>query len=186
MIRVLADAAMITYHCATKNIVVVNDAARCAGIAKRATLHTLGHSFTAHLLEDGRNIRTVQELRSESSAGLSYAATSRRFKGATQTERARDRIVVIWTPARSVGGCRRRILGVRRHELVITFKVEIEQENDGRWLAEVIELPGVLAYGDTEQTAVSRVQALALRVIAERLEHGEAGPDLLSISFNAA
>jgi len=69
---------------------------------------------------------------------------------------------------------------------LITFKVEIEQEDDGRWLAEVVELPGVLAYGDTEQAAISRVQALALRVIAEQLEHGEAGPDLLSISFNAA
>ncbi len=69
---------------------------------------------------------------------------------------------------------------------MITFKVEVEQEEDGRWLAEVVELPGVLAYGETEQAALSRVQALALRVIAERLEHGEAGPDLLSISFNAA
>ena len=69
---------------------------------------------------------------------------------------------------------------------MITFKVEIEQEDDGRWLAEVVELPGVLAYGDTEQAAISRVQALALRVIAEQLEHGEAGPDLLSIPFNAA
>jgi predicted RNase H-like HicB family nuclease len=69
---------------------------------------------------------------------------------------------------------------------LITFKVETEQEDDGRWVAEVVELPGVLAYGETEQTALSRVQALALRVIAERLEHGEAGPDLLSISFNAA
>ena len=69
---------------------------------------------------------------------------------------------------------------------MITFKVETEREDDGRWLAEVLELPGVLAYGDTEQAALSRVQALALRVVAERLEHGEAGPDLLSISFNAA
>ena len=69
---------------------------------------------------------------------------------------------------------------------MITFKVETEQEDDGRWVAEVIELPGVLAYGETEQAALSKVQALALRVIAERLEHGEAGPDLLSISFNAA
>jgi predicted RNase H-like HicB family nuclease len=69
---------------------------------------------------------------------------------------------------------------------LITFKVEIEQEDDGRWLAEVVELPGGLAYGDSQQAAVSRVQALALRVIAERLEHGETGPDLLSIAFNAA
>ena len=69
---------------------------------------------------------------------------------------------------------------------MITFKVEIEREGDGRWLAEVVELPGVLAYGETEHAALSRVQALALRVIAERLEHGEADPDLLSISFSAA
>ena len=69
---------------------------------------------------------------------------------------------------------------------MIMLRVEIEREDDGRWLAEVVELPGVLAYGETEQAALSRVQALALRVIAERLENGEAGPDLLSISFNAA
>ena len=66
---------------------------------------------------------------------------------------------------------------------MITFKVEIEREENGRWLAEVVDLPGVLAYGDTQQAALSCVQALALRVIAERLEHGEAGPDLLSISL---
>lgn len=59
-------------------------------------------------------------------------------------------------------------------EFLITFKVEVEQEDDGRWLAEVSDLPGVLAYGDTQQAALARVQALALRVIAERLEHGEA------------
>jgi len=69
---------------------------------------------------------------------------------------------------------------------LIAFKVETEQEEDGRWLAEVVELPGVLAHGETQEAALSKVQALALRVIAERLEHGEAGPELLSISFNAA
>jgi predicted RNase H-like HicB family nuclease len=69
---------------------------------------------------------------------------------------------------------------------LIEFKIESEQEGDGRWLAEVVELPGVLAYGETQEAALSKVQALALRVIAERLEHGEAGPELLSISFNAA
>jgi len=66
---------------------------------------------------------------------------------------------------------------------LITFKVEVEQETDGRWLAEVLELPGVLAYGSSQEAAIARVQALALRVVAERLEHGEAGPELLSISF---
>jgi predicted RNase H-like HicB family nuclease len=69
---------------------------------------------------------------------------------------------------------------------VITFKIELEQEEDGRWLAEVLELPGVMAYGQSQEAAVSKVQALALRVVAERLEHGETGPQLLSISFAAA
>ena len=66
------------------------------------------------------------------------------------------------------------------------FKIEIEQEEDGRWIAEVLELSGVLAYGTTAQEARARVQALALRVVAEQLEHGEANPDLLNISFQAA
>jgi predicted RNase H-like HicB family nuclease len=70
--------------------------------------------------------------------------------------------------------------------LLTTFKVGIEQEDDGRWLAEVGELPGVLVSGDTQEAALTRVQALALRAIAERLEHGEAGPDLLSMSFKPA
>lgn len=68
----------------------------------------------------------------------------------------------------------------------VTFTVEIEQEDDGRWIAEVLELPGALTYGQTPEEAKAKVQALALRVVADRLEHGEAGPDLLSISFAAA
>jgi predicted RNase H-like HicB family nuclease len=52
--------------------------------------------------------------------------------------------------------------------------IEIEQEEDGRWIAEVPELPGVLVYGQTRQEATDRVQALAVRVLADRLEHGEA------------
>ena len=66
------------------------------------------------------------------------------------------------------------------------FIVETEQEEDGRWIAEVVELPGVLAYGRSAAEATALVQALALRVVADRLEHGEAGTDLLSISFAAA
>ena len=66
------------------------------------------------------------------------------------------------------------------------FRVETEIEDDGRWVAEVPELPGVLAYGASVAEAQAKVQALALRVVADRLEHGEAGPDLLDISFNAA
>lgn len=66
------------------------------------------------------------------------------------------------------------------------LKVELEEEEDGRWIAEVPELPGVLAYGSSKAEAQARVQALALRVVAERLEHGEAGPELLDIAFLAA
>lgn len=64
--------------------------------------------------------------------------------------------------------------------------LEIEREDDGRWLAEVPDLPGVLAYGESRDKAIARVEALALRVLADRLEHGEAGPDLGSVSFRAA
>ena len=66
------------------------------------------------------------------------------------------------------------------------FRVEVEREEDGRWIAEVRELPGVLAYGASPEEAQTKVQALALRVVADRLEHGEAGPELLDITFNAA
>lgn len=68
----------------------------------------------------------------------------------------------------------------------MTFAVEIEREADGRWIAEVPALPGVLAYGNTEAEAKAKVQALALRVIADRLEQGEADADLLTITFAAA
>jgi len=53
------------------------------------------------------------------------------------------------------------------------FKIESEQEEDGRWLAEVLNLPGVLAYGRTREEAIVKVQALGLRVLADRLEHGK-------------
>lgn len=62
----------------------------------------------------------------------------------------------------------------------------IEQEQDGRWLAEVLELPGVMAYGATSAEALSKVQILALRVIAERLEHGESKPLPINISIPMA
>ena len=68
----------------------------------------------------------------------------------------------------------------------MTFGIEIEREDDGRWLAEVPALSGVLCYGATRAEAVARVQALALRVIADRLEHGEAESALLELSFEAA
>ncbi len=54
----------------------------------------------------------------------------------------------------------------------MTFTVEYEQEEDGRWLAEVLEMPGVLAYGETSNEALAKAQALALRVLADRLGYG--------------
>lgn len=68
----------------------------------------------------------------------------------------------------------------------MTFQIELDQETDGRWIAEVAALPGVLTYGVTRTDAVARVQALALRVLAERLEQGEAVPELLTVTFQAA
>jgi predicted RNase H-like HicB family nuclease len=68
----------------------------------------------------------------------------------------------------------------------VTFTVEIEREDDGRWLAEVPGLSGVLAYGQDRNEAVARVQALALRVIAERLEHREAPAEFVNVTFQAA
>jgi predicted RNase H-like HicB family nuclease len=61
------------------------------------------------------------------------------------------------------------------------FKVEIERESDGRWIAEVPDLPGVMAYGASREEAVTRAQALALRVLAERLEHGEEIPQVEAV-----
>jgi predicted RNase H-like HicB family nuclease len=61
------------------------------------------------------------------------------------------------------------------------LKLECEQEDDGRWLAEVPELPGVLAYGASADEAMTKAEALAFRVLAERLEHGESRP--LAVNF---
>ncbi len=62
----------------------------------------------------------------------------------------------------------------------MTLTIELEREEDGRWIAEVPELSGALCYGQSRDEAMARVQALALRVIAERLEHGEAPVEMLA------
>lgn len=66
------------------------------------------------------------------------------------------------------------------------FNIECELEEDGRWLAEVPQLPGVLAYGTSANDAMSKAEVLALRVLAERLEHGEARAHAINISIAAA
>jgi predicted RNase H-like HicB family nuclease len=67
----------------------------------------------------------------------------------------------------------------------VTLSVEFDREDDGRWLAIVPELPGVLCYGGTRDQALRAAQALALRVMADRIEHGEASPEDASVSFQA-
>ncbi|MGG6241003.1 type II toxin-antitoxin system HicB family antitoxin [Nodosilinea sp. AN01ver1] len=67
-----------------------------------------------------------------------------------------------------------------------SFTIETEQEEDGRWIAEILEIPGALVYGDNQQHAVAQVKALALRVIADKLDHGEIDLGLASLTFVAA
>ncbi len=67
------------------------------------------------------------------------------------------------------------------------LSIEMDREDDGRWLADIPALPGVMAYGDTREEAIVRVKALALHVIADRIEHGESPVgDSISVSFIAA
>jgi len=61
------------------------------------------------------------------------------------------------------------------------MKIEIEREKDGRWIAEIPDLPGVMVYGDSRNEAISKAEALALRVLADRLEHGEEIPELKEV-----
>jgi predicted RNase H-like HicB family nuclease len=70
--------------------------------------------------------------------------------------------------------------------VALDLSIELDREDDGRWLAEVPDLPGTLCYGQTRSEAVAHVQALALRVLAERLEHAEAPAEALTITFHAA
>ena len=67
----------------------------------------------------------------------------------------------------------------------MNLKIEVDREDDGRWIAEVMELPGCMAYGETKADALARAKALALRVLADRMENGEsvpAGDELFSVA----
>ena len=61
------------------------------------------------------------------------------------------------------------------------MNIETEREEDGRWIAEIPDLPGVMVYGKSREEAISKVKAVALRVLADRLEHGETVPELLEV-----
>lgn len=66
------------------------------------------------------------------------------------------------------------------------YTIELEQEEDGRWIAEIPELPGIMVYGDSKAQAISKAEALAFRVIADRLEHGEMVGEFLTVHFETA
>ena len=68
----------------------------------------------------------------------------------------------------------------------IVYKVETEREADGRWIAEVLDLPGVMAYGSTEKEAVASAQAIALRVLADRIEEQKEPAETVTVSIEAA
>ena len=61
------------------------------------------------------------------------------------------------------------------------MNIEVEREEDGRWMAEIPDLPGVMVYGQSREEATSKVKALALRVLADRLEHGGTVPELREV-----
>ena len=61
------------------------------------------------------------------------------------------------------------------------LRINLDREDDGRWIAEIAELPGVLAYGNSRDEAIERAKALALRVMADRLEHGESIPEMSDV-----
>jgi len=65
----------------------------------------------------------------------------------------------------------------------VTLTVEFDREEDGRWIAEIPEIPGCMVYGASREDALGRAEALALRVLADRIEHGEASPEEASVTF---
>lgn len=71
-------------------------------------------------------------------------------------------------------------------EIEMDLTIELEQEDDGRWIAEVSDMPGVLVYGHSREEAVTKVKALAFRVLADRLEQGESSSEIERVSFLAA
>lgn len=68
----------------------------------------------------------------------------------------------------------------------IVYKIETEREADGRWIAEIVDVPGVMAYGATEKAAMASAQALALRVLADRIEQQKEPTETVTVSIEAA
>ena len=69
------------------------------------------------------------------------------------------------------------------YTFAVILSIELDREEDGRWIAEAVELPGVMSYGATREEAISNTEKLAIEVIADRILHGELPPSALNISF---
>lgn len=78
---------------------------------------------------------------------------------------------------------KRNELSVHAAHNSMRFTIEYEREEDCRWIAEIVELPGVMAYGKNPDEAMAHAKALALFTVADRLEHGEAQPGLTDVTF---
>jgi predicted RNase H-like HicB family nuclease len=65
----------------------------------------------------------------------------------------------------------------------VKLSIELDREDDGRWIAEALELPGVMSYGVTREEAISNAERLAIEVIAERIQHGDLPSSALNVSF---
>ena len=65
----------------------------------------------------------------------------------------------------------------------VNLSIELDREDDGRWIAEALELPGVMAYGETREEAISNTERLAIEVIADRIKHAKVPPSTLNVSF---
>ena len=81
------------------------------------------------------------------------------------------------------GGTRRAVPDRSGYTGIVDLSIELDREDDGRWIAEALELPGVMTYGSTREEAISNTEKLAIEVIADRITHGELPHSALSVSF---
>jgi predicted RNase H-like HicB family nuclease len=82
------------------------------------------------------------------------------------------------------GSGRFQLFGTRtRYDRVVTLSIELDREDDGRWIAEILEIPGVMCYGTTREESIGNTERLAIEVIADRIAHGEMPASSLNLSF---
>ena len=95
----------------------------------------------------------------------------------------RDRRVAGGIGESQAAGLRHRLVSSPAYNGVVHLSIEIDREDDGRWIAEALELPGVMTYGETREEAISNTERLAIEVIADRIKHAELPPSALNVSF---